>query len=70
MILLIRFFFATGKLDGQHQGTTESGEDSDKGNSDSGGILDGIVNWLSGILSKLRNFLHWYLMPLKRHYRR
>lgn len=48
------FFFATAKLDGQHQGTTESGEDSDKGNSDSGGILDGIVNWLSGILSKIK----------------
>lgn len=41
-------------MDGQHQGTTESGEDSDKGNSDSGGILDGIVNWLSGILSKIK----------------
>ena len=54
MILLTRFFFATAKLDGQHQGTTEGGEDSDKGNSDSGGILDGIVNWLSGILAKIK----------------
>ena len=41
-------------MDGQHQGTTESGEDSDKGSSDSGGILDGIVNWLSGILAKIK----------------
>lgn len=41
-------------MDGQHQGNTESGSDSDAGDNTGSGILSSIVDWLSNIITAIK----------------